>query len=183
MEAMSQEESVVIPPEIVRFLEGASVGFAGTRNRNMMPRAHRLTGWTVGPDRQTLTCMVPKHFLKDLITSLEDNGQFAVTITGSTTGLHRSNPPNPRADAHETYQFKGNYVSSRPVTEEDLKVHRMVRDRFAKLFAAMLGGTEEVVGRFIVKPDLAVTFRVREIYTQTPGPNAGRRLVPPPEAK
>ena len=171
----------MIPPEIVTFLEGASVAFAGTRNRDLIPAVHRVTGWTVGPDRQTMTCMIPKYFLKDLLSSLEENGQFAVTVTGSTTGPHRSNPPRPHTDAHETYQFKGKYVSSRPINDEDLKVHQLVRERFAKLFSPMLGGPEEKVREFVLQPDLAVTFQVNEIYIQTPGPNAGRRLVPPEE--
>src|SRR5829696_8537227 len=109
---MAHEELIMIPTEIVTFLEGACVGFAGTRDRNLVPYVHRVTAWRVGPDRQTMTCMISKPFLKNLLSSLEENGEFAVTVSGSTSGVHRSNPPRPATDAHETYQFKGKYIAT-----------------------------------------------------------------------
>ena len=38
---------------------------------------------------------------------------------------------------------------------------------------------EHLLNSFILAPELAVEFEVREIYLQTPGPSAGTRLVPP----
>jgi hypothetical protein len=37
---------------------------------------------------------------------------------------------------------------------------------------------EPVVLAYYERPGLTVRLRVREIYVQTPGPAAGRRLVP-----
>jgi hypothetical protein len=169
----------LIPEDIITFLEGATVAFAGTRDRDLMPHVHRVSAWLIGKDRETMTCLIPNQFAKHLVSSLKDNGQFAVTVTGSTTGRQRSNPPRPYTDAHETYQFKGEHLSSRSVNNEDLDAYRSAREQFAKLFAPLLNVPEGVAAKFILQPDLAVTFRVREIFIQTPGPNAGRRLVPP----
>jgi hypothetical protein len=37
----------------------------------------------------------------------------------------------------------------------------------------------ELLRRYIPPPELVVRLRIREIFLQTPGPGAGRRLVPP----
>ena len=70
----------MIPGKIVRFLERANVSHAGTRDRDLVPHGHRVSGWTVGADARTLTILVPETARPHLIESLEDNGQFSVTI-------------------------------------------------------------------------------------------------------
>jgi hypothetical protein len=149
------------------FLDRATVGVAGTRDKVMVPHQHRISGWKMEPDRHAMTCLVSELFSKHLISSLEDNGHFAVTIE--------------EIGPHETYQFKGRYVSSRPCGEEDLAIYRRLRDRFAKVVSAKFGAAEEVSGAFVVEPNVAVTFEIDEIFLQTPGPGAGRRLSPPEE--
>ena len=168
----------MIPHEIKGFLEGATVGLAGTRDDKLVPRTHKVSGWIVGSDRQTITCFIPNDYARNLITSLEDNGRFALTVLGSTTGPKASNPPRPDVDAHECYQFKGTYVDSRPTNDADIAVVDQTRERFQKLFIPLFGFSEEGSAAHIRKPSLAVSFRVREIFDQTPGPGAGRRIVP-----
>lgn len=34
---------------------------------------------------------------------------------------------------------------------------------------------------YTIKPGIVINFIVKEIFLQTPGPGAGRRLVPPEE--
>jgi hypothetical protein len=81
---------------------------------------------------------------------------------------------------HETYQFKGDYLDSRPANESDRPVWRACRERFAETVGSKFPGrwTEEILRRSSAEPALAVRFRVREIFVQTPGPAAGRRLFP-----
>ena len=168
----------MIPDEIVRFLEGATLGVAATRNDKLVPRTHKVSGWIVGPDRQTITCLIPDDTSEILTTSLEDNGRFALLVVGSTTGPKASKPPSPAVDSHECYQFKGTYVASRPANDADIAVVDQTRERFQKLFIPLFGFSEEGSAAHIQKPSLAVSFRVREIFDQTPGPGAGRRIVP-----
>ena len=156
-----------VPGIIMDFLDRATVGAAGTRDKDMIPHQHRISGWRVEPDGCAMTCFVAESFSKHLISSLEDNGQFAVTIE--------------EIGPHETYQFKGRYVSSHPCGEEDLALYRQVRDRFAKAVAAKFGAPEELSSAFVIEPNVAVTFEIDEIFLQTPGPGAGRRLSPPEE--
>jgi hypothetical protein len=154
----------MIPKEIRAFLEGATVAMGGTRNRNLIPHAHRISGWLVGGDGETLTCLIAEGFTGELIESLEDNGQFALTVC--------------EVPSHETYQFKGVWVGSRPVAEADLAVYESYRERFAERVSQLLGFPEERARAYVRRPSLALSFKVREIFLQTPGPEAGRRLVP-----
>jgi hypothetical protein len=147
------------------FLDRATVGVAGTRDKDHVPHMHRISGWMVEPDRHVMTCLVPELFSEHLMSSLEDNGHIAVTIE--------------EIGPHETYQFKGRFLSSRPCDKEDLTLSRQLRDRFAKVVAARFGLAPPVAAAYVVEPSVAVTFEIEEIFLQTPGPGAGRRLSPP----
>ncbi len=167
----------MIPEEIVRFLEGATVGFVATRDDKLVPYLHFVTGWIAGDDGETLTCLFPGDHAKTLIPCLEDNGQLTFVVLGSTSGPKASKPPNPAVDAHECYQFKGDHVGTRPASDGDISVVDRIGERFRKLWVPLFGFSEESCTVRFRKPSLAVTFKVREIYDQTPGPGAGRRIV------
>jgi hypothetical protein len=157
---------IVIPGRIVRFLEQcANVAFAGTRDSNLVPHGHRVSGWDVGPGGRTLTALLSAPVTSDLFESLQDNGQFALTVE--------------EFPSHETYQFKGGYLRHRPAQPEDLVCVDRIRDRFVKgLRHAFADAPDEMLRAFVDRPGLAVEFEVREIYVQTPGPGAGARLAP-----
>jgi hypothetical protein len=162
--------SVVIPEKIARFLEQrGNVAFAGTRNRDLVPFGHRVCGWSIGAGGRTLTAFTPEPFTAGLVESLQENGELALTVEDFPT--------------HETYQFKGRYVSHRPARHEDIAIVDRIRERFMKSMRAVFPVLPDgIVGAFISKPTLAVEFEVSEIFVQTPGPGAGARIVPPAEA-
>lgn len=162
--------SVAIPGMIVEFLERrASVGVAGTRDRRLRPRVHSLSGWIVADAAMgELVCLVSRGFTDGLLSSLEENGEFAAAIEYIGT--------------HETYQFKGSFAGWRPAGDADRDAWERSRGRFAadvKKIDPRLGVSDDWLKDYIAPPEMAVRLRVREIFTQTPGPGAGRRLVPP----
>jgi hypothetical protein len=161
--------SVIIPGRIIRFLEQqANLAFAGTRDRQLVPRGHRVSGWRVGRDARTLTALVAKDFTAGLVESLEDNGELALTVE--------------EYPSHETYQFKGRYLLHRSIEPEDIEAVDRTRARFVKSVHPLNDHVPEYLLRaYIIPPDLAVEFDVHAIYLQTPGPGAGKRLVPPEE--
>jgi hypothetical protein len=168
-ETRSLRGSVMIPEKIARFLERANVAFAGTRNRDLVPFGHRVSGWCIGADGRTLTAFTPEPSTAGLVESLQENGELALTVEDFPT--------------HETYQFKGRYVSHRPAQREDFAIVDRIRERFMKNMRTLFPVLPEgIVGAFNSKPTLAVEFAVSEIYVQTPGPGAGARIVPPAEA-
>jgi hypothetical protein len=83
---------------------------------------------------------------------------------------------------HETYQFKGSYAGSRPLTREDQATWERLRTRFAVTVRGIdpnTGLTDSWLADYIPPPEIVVRMRVREIFLQTPGPGAGKRLLPP----
>jgi hypothetical protein len=156
---------LAIPGVILDFLDRATVAVAGTRDGELLPRLHRASGWRVEADRQTMSCLFADYFARRLLGSFEDNRHFTITIE--------------EIGPHETYQFKGSYLDSRPCSEEEIFVYERIRDRFTRVVHGLYGLSEEACCAYVLRPTLSVRFEVREIYLQTPGPGAGRRLVPP----
>jgi hypothetical protein len=155
----------MIPVKIVRFLERANVSHAGTRDRNLIPHGHRVSGWRVGGDGRTLIALMPEGARPHLIESLEDNGRFSMTVEDYP--------------AHETYQFKGRYLRHGPAGQNDVEVANRLRERFLQSVIRLYGEQAAVpVRAFSQRPSIAVEFTVDEIYAQTPGPGAGARLYP-----
>ena len=134
------------------------------------PIGHRVSGWRVGADGRSLTAFIPEQFTAGLVESLQDNGEFALTVE--------------EFPSHETYQFKGRYLRHRPRAarrHRNRRPHsRAIREEHAGRCSR--DGPEASLRAFVSKPALAVEFEVLEIYVQTPGPGAGTRLVPPADA-
>ncbi len=156
----------MIPGKILRFLETrANIATAATRDRELVPHGHRVVGWRVGPDQETLTCLIPALFTTHLLEDLEDNGHFAVTIEEIPT--------------HETYQLKGRYLRHRKAAGEDMVANARMRERFvAGLQVLRAEAPAAILGAFILEPTIALDIQVSEIYLQTPGPGAGTLLAP-----
>jgi hypothetical protein len=159
----------IVPGRLVRFLDQhANLAFAGTRDHDRVPRGHCESGWRLGADGQTLTAIVATGFTAHLLESVQENGQFALTVE--------------EYPSHETYQFKGRYLRHRAVEQEDVDAVERIRERFVRNVIPLYpGAPAQPLRSFIMAPELAVEFDVHEIYLQTPGPGAGARLVPPAE--
>jgi hypothetical protein len=158
--------SKVLPGVLVQFLDRASVAVACTRDRNLVPRIHYVSGWQLDADQRSIWCFIPKEFAPGLQESLDDNRHFALTIE--------------HIGPHETYQFKGLLQSMRPSTEHDRDVVARSRNRFASALLSLqakLAGKSVVLERYILDPAVAVRVAVREVYLQTPGPGAGSLLA------
>jgi hypothetical protein len=162
----------MIPGKIIRFLEErASVAFAGTRDRNLVPQGHRVTGWLVGPGGRTLTIFIAESSVPHLVEALHDNGRIAVTFEEVAT--------------HETYQLKGRYLGHRLAQSTEIEISTRLRDRFVKSLHSLFAHQEmgALLGPSIGTPGLVVEFEVHEVFLQTPGPGAGSRLAPPPDVE
>jgi hypothetical protein len=106
-----------------------------------------------------------------LLESLQENGQIAITFAQHLT--------------HETYQLKGHYLRHRPIEPDDLVLVARSREAFSRSVRDQIpDGVPEayVLGMAIPDPAVAVDVDVREVYVQTPGPGAGSRLYPTPDA-
>ena len=156
----------MIPGSIRGFLEEeATVAVAGTRDADNIPHVHRVSGWRVGEDDQTISCFIPADYTDGLISSLEGNGQFALTLE--------------QLGSHKTYQFKGDYLDAKSAGDSKRRIAEAKRELLGSELNRLFGLPIEVGRAYLLPPDQVVRFKVREIFMQTPGPGAGQRLVPP----
>lgn len=154
----------MIPDRVVEVLHGPAVMLVGTRDAELRPAHTSAVGAVVEADRRTVTFFVAERCSARLLSDLRDNGRVAFSFGWVS---------------HEAYQLKGTYLSSRVTSEED--VARQERYRAKLLVAARQAYPEELARPFALgvayHPGVAVTFRVEEVYLQTPGPGAGTRLA------
>ena len=154
----------MIPDRVVELLHGPAFMQLGTRDAHLRPAHTVVTGAVVHPDRETVTFFLPEGRSARILGDLQDNGRVALGIAFVS---------------HEAYQLKGTYLSSRPTGDEDLAL----QDAYgAKLLAAVRQVYPEEIARplvlgFAYRPGVAITFRVEEIFRQTPGPGAGEKMV------
>jgi hypothetical protein len=154
----------LIPDRVVEVLHGPAVMLVGTRDAKLNPAHTCAVGAVAHDDRRTVTFFVPESRSTRLLSHLRDNGRVAFTFGWVS---------------HESYQLKGTYLSSRPTTDED--VVRQEAYRQALLASVRQAYPEEIarplVLGFAYTPGVAVTFRVDEVFLQTPGPGAGTRMA------
>jgi hypothetical protein len=136
----------------------------GSRDAALRPAHTCAVGAIVDDDRRTVTFFVPESRSARLLSDLRDNGRVAFSFGWVS---------------HEAYQLKGTYLSSRPTTSEDIALQDAYR---MKLLAAFRHVYSEEMARpytlgVAYQPGVAVTFRVEEVFVQTPGPGAGARMA------
>ena len=155
----------MISEKLVEFIHGPVFLSIGTRDARLRPAHTFLAGAIVNPDRETITCFVLQSRAEKTMGNLEHNGTIAMSVG------HPS---------HESYQLKGHYVSSRPTEAKDIAIQEIHR---TKLLACMLqyGYLEQIAKPLILgfrhQPAVGIIFRVEEIFLQTPGPEAGKKLA------
>jgi hypothetical protein len=162
----------MIPVKIIRFLEErASLGVAATRDGNLVPRGHRVSGWQIDTAGRTLTAFISPSSATRFVEAALDNGRIAVTLEEIGT--------------HETYQIKGQYLSHRPVRSAEIDIASRARERFAKQVRSLYPDDRiaAALRASIPTPSLAVEIEVQEVFIQTPGPDAGGRIAPPPDTE
>jgi len=154
----------MIPDRVVETIHGAAVMYVGTRDERLRPAQTFVIGAVVHSDHKTVTFFVPESRAERILSDLKNNGGVALSV-----GL----------PTHEAYQLKGAYISSRPTDAKDRAVQELHR---SKVLSARLqaGAPEQVVKPLILgfayQPGVAITFRVEEVFLQTPGPEAGKKI-------
>lgn len=154
----------MIPDRLFEVLQGPAFMHVGTRDASLRPAHAFAHGAVPHADRETVTFFLGPAGAARTLANLADNGQVAFEF-----GLL----------SHEAYQLKGTFVSSRPADDADLALQERHR---AGLFEGVRRAFPDEIARpfilhVVLRPGVAVTFRVREIYLQTPGPSAGTRIA------
>lgn len=150
-----------VPEDIVEILEGGVSILVGTCDSEMRPDVARGVGASISRDRTELTVYLHEVWGARALSNLRAHGEIAV-------GFSRP------LDAF-AMQLKGRCTRFLSPGEGD----RSVVDRYQATYGEQLymtGFPRSITRRFVFWPAVGVVLTVRDIFVQTPGPDAGKRL-------
>ena len=151
----------MIPDSIVALLQTGISVMVGTRDTSNMPECTRAWGIHTAADRRTVTILLSKAIAGKTIENLRENGKIAVTCTRPTD--------------HITCQLKGQVRSMKRVTSVDRDTSKRWHREFMAELTAI--GVPSTLGEaWITEPTVAVEMTVTDVFNQTPGPGAGKRI-------
>ena len=151
----------MIPERTHEALKNCGIGHIGSANADLKTTHTETLGASLDNENNTVTCFVLSLLAEPILKNLREKGRVSFFF-----GL----------PSHEAYQFKGQFLETREITEEELanteKVLSVTKDMFDSV-----GIPREAVERmFGTPPNLCITFRVEKVFIQTPGPEAGQEI-------
>jgi hypothetical protein len=150
-----------IPEDIIDFLEGGISILVGTCDLETRPEVARAVGASVSRDRSEVTIYLHEAWGAKALANLRANGEIAVGFSRPLDNF--------------AIQLKGRTTRFLSPSEGD----RSVVDRYHATYSEqlyMVGFPRSITRRFVLWPAVGVTFTVRDVFVQTPGPDAGKRL-------
>lgn len=146
-------------------MDGPVVMYVATRNAELHPMSTIAFGLQHSADDREITLFLPVALSPLILGNLRDNGQMAVTLVRPTD--------------HRSAQIKGAWLGERRTTEDDRAFIARYRDQMLQEMG-LVGVPRSAWRRVAWWPCLALRMEVREVFVQTPGPSAGRRLEAAP---
>jgi hypothetical protein len=162
------EKVVPLPAELASFLEDGQLIVVATRSDGLEPECVDANALRVEPERGLVAVYLAAALAGPTLANLRSNGQIAVGVGRPTD--------------HRTLQLKGVFVDDRPAAEEERQLHLDYLEKTTRQLG-QVGVPLSVCLRIVWWPSHVVRFAVRDVFEQTPGPGAGRRLdttAPPP---
>ncbi len=151
----------MIPDKLVEFLNGPVVLLVGTASAARRPSGAYAFGLTADAEKDVITFFLPDVEGEDILRDLRENGRVAVTAS--------------QGGSHETYQVKGRFIEARPVDDGEKAFQDAYREKAIAHYSP-LGVPEGYFGSMVYDPSTAVSFRLEEVFVQTPGPAAGDKI-------
>jgi len=152
----------MIDKSLTEFLEMGLAIHLGTRSSRLEPNGCRVTAVRVEDQGRHLIAYVPKSAPPAVLDDLQSNGQAAISV---------ARPSDDRA-----VQVKGEFVSLRDAeTSEESFVLAQWKGFVNQLDMIGFNASTSTLG-WSMWPCVAVKIRVTQIYSQTPGPDAGAVL-------
>ncbi len=151
----------MIPQDLVDFVQGPVVMAVGTRSDGLMPAVTYGRGAVVDAENDVIIIIVPDVDSESTFENLAHNGVIAVSFGDGIS--------------HETYQFKGQCLDVGPSDEHQRAIEDVYTRKMIAHYGA-IGVPDEYFGGYALYPSTAIRFRVEQVFVQTPGPGAGRKL-------
>jgi hypothetical protein len=150
-----------VADEIAAFVCSGVAVIVATRDADLRPQAARAWGPEIYADGAAIALCVGAAADSPTRANLEVGGPIAAVFSLPTS--------------YRTVQIKGDVLELADPTPQQLARVEEHFDAFARE-TAQVGLPPERARRLLDSSFVAVRFSARELYDQTPGPNAGARL-------
>jgi len=150
-----------LPEEVLELIASGVDVYVATCDRELEPESVLAMGLRVSEDRTLLTVYLPQVLAELTRRNLVENPEMAITVE--------------HASDSKAAQIKGCAIGVRISTEADREFQTMFRASFVESFA-LVGIPRSLTRRLVWWPSLVVDVRIRDIFVQTPGPNAGEPM-------
>lgn len=151
----------VIPEDFVDYLEGGVSLLVGTRDAQNRPDVTRAMGASVSADRRSIVVYVPERWSAGSLANVAANGEVAVGFSRPIDNL--------------SLQLKGGGARIVPPNEQGRAVVLRYHASYIEQLT-MIGMPRSTLKRLSFWPAVGIEFTVRDVFLQTPGPEAGKRL-------
>ena len=153
----------MIDTEVARFIESKVMIFVATRNEERRPMIGRGSGAWVDAATGNVALLVSSSQWPSMVAWAKAGMPIAITCVRPTD--------------YQAYQIKGMIGSVRSADrDEERRGSRYVAAMLQQL--GSLGVTRLQLSSTLSDRDLVyIAFRPRDLYVQTPGPAAGRRIT------
>ena len=151
----------MIPDLTINALQ-EGLGHFGVSSKNNKTVHVDTLGVKIDNIQSTLTCFVMNSECKNVLQYLSESGRVSFFV-----GMI----------SHEAYNFKGQFVSSKKLNNEDLKISENYRNKVIDVITSVGLSKDAALDKFGKVPDLGITFKVDKVYIQTPGPDAGKEIT------
>lgn len=161
---MGCTSETLIDEDLAAFSQGAVSITVGACGRDLRPCQVRAAGCRISDDRRRITLFLAGSQASKVLECLHDGSAIAVVFNQPST--------------HRTFQLKGRRADiGRPV-DADFERMAAYRTAFAREVAPL--GFDELLVQtlfsFSADDIVTIAFDPDEVFSQTPGPNAGARL-------
>ena len=146
------------------FIQSSVMMNIATTNASNMALVARAYGCNVAPDRRWLMVIVNRQHNQGLLDNIEHNHKIAAVFS--------------RPSTHQTVQIKSSDAQIVPLTAQDIAVH----ERYKQIMCVELMSIAyplsfaDAMMRSIDDNSVGIRFSPQQAFTQTPGPNAGKKL-------
>jgi len=162
---MANPMTLILPMDVIAFLQAGVSITAGSRDARHVPSMARVLACRVADDGATVHVWLVRSQSEQLLLDCHASGQVAAVFSQPTT--------------HRTLQLKGRFIDAAEAEPSALELIDEHRRLFAEELAQIgfgygfAGAMVDTLGQ----PLVVIRFSARELYDQTPGPDAGRRLA------
>lgn len=153
---------MVVPAWHVDFLKQPLSFWIATTNLDNIPEPAKCTGIAFDPANDTITCFVPRKFLDKVFVDLKENP----TISLVGVELH----------TYEGYQYKGQYISHRDCTSEEVDYQHKYMKEFTDILDSFGYSGAGYLKAYIHPPFVALSFKVTQVFDQSPKVGTGGEI-------